>query len=99
MGVSMRSTVRKAAKLAVYEEMMIRVKNHHTLPTMRPDIDLENDTVEQPTDSTFHISLDQDAGSRVVSKPPDVGLELYDRSENRSASHSQQRLSNVRVIR
>jgi hypothetical protein len=36
----MRSTVRKAARLAVYEEMRISVKNHHTLPTIRPDIDL-----------------------------------------------------------
>jgi hypothetical protein len=36
----MRSTVRKAARLAVYEEMRINVKNHHTLPTIRPDIDL-----------------------------------------------------------
>lgn len=41
MGVTMRSTVRKAARLAVYEEIRIRVKNHHTLPTMRPDIDLK----------------------------------------------------------
>ena len=41
MGVNIRSTVRKAAKLAVYDEMMMRVKNHQTLPTMRPDIDLE----------------------------------------------------------
>lgn len=34
MGDSMRSTVRKAAKLAVYEEMMISVKNHHIPPTI-----------------------------------------------------------------
>jgi hypothetical protein len=31
----MRSTVRKAARLAVYEEIMIRVKNHHIPATMR----------------------------------------------------------------
>lgn len=29
MGESIRSTVRKAARLAVYEEIMIKVKNHH----------------------------------------------------------------------
>ena len=40
MGEFMRSTVRKAARLAVYELMTISVKNHQTLPTMRPDIDL-----------------------------------------------------------
>lgn len=40
MGEFMRSTVRKAARLAVYDDMMMRVKNHHTLPTIRPDIDL-----------------------------------------------------------
>jgi hypothetical protein len=36
----MRSTVRTAARLAVYEEIRIRVKNHHTLPTIRPETDL-----------------------------------------------------------
>jgi hypothetical protein len=41
MGATMRSTVRNAARLAVYEEIRIRVKNHHTLPTMRPEIDLQ----------------------------------------------------------
>lgn len=35
MGESMRSTVRKAARLAVYEEIMIRVKNHHIPATIR----------------------------------------------------------------
>ena len=34
MGVIMRSTVRKAAKLAVYDEMMISVKNHQMPPTI-----------------------------------------------------------------
>jgi len=32
--------VRNAARLAVYVETMIRVKNHQTLPTIRPDADL-----------------------------------------------------------
>jgi len=40
MGATMRSTVRNAARLAVYEEIRIRVKNHHTLPTIRPETDL-----------------------------------------------------------
>jgi len=34
MGVIIRSTVRKAAKLAVYDEMMISVKNHQMPPTI-----------------------------------------------------------------
>ena len=42
IGDCILSTVRKAARLAVYDEMMISVKNHHTLPTIRPDIDLLN---------------------------------------------------------
>lgn len=42
MGVTIRSTVKKAAKLAVYEEMRIKVKNHQTAPTIRPEIDLDN---------------------------------------------------------
>lgn len=41
IGETIRSTVRKAARLAVQEEMMIRVKNHHTPPTIRPDRDLK----------------------------------------------------------
>lgn len=41
MGDTILSTVRKAARLAVYEEMMIKVKNHQTPPTMRPDRDLQ----------------------------------------------------------
>jgi len=40
IGVSIRSTVRKAAKLAVYVEISISVKNHHELPAIRPDKDL-----------------------------------------------------------
>ena len=35
MGVAILSTVRKAARLAVYEEIRIRVKNHQMPPTMR----------------------------------------------------------------
>ena len=43
MGDCILSTVRKAARFAVYDEMMMSVKNHHTLPTIRPDIDLRRD--------------------------------------------------------
>jgi len=35
MGAIIRSTVRKAAKLAVYDEMMMSVKNHQMPPTIR----------------------------------------------------------------
>ena len=34
MGDTIRSTVRKAARFAVYELMMMRVKNHHVPPTI-----------------------------------------------------------------
>ena len=40
IGVIMRSTVRKAAKLAVYDEMSIRVKNHQIAPMIRVDVAL-----------------------------------------------------------
>ena len=32
--------MRKAARLAVYDEMRMREKNHHATPTIRPDTDL-----------------------------------------------------------
>ena len=41
MGDSIRSTVKKAAKLAVYDEIMISVKNHHIPATIRVDIALQ----------------------------------------------------------
>lgn len=37
IGAIIRSTVRKAARFAVYEEMMISVKNHQMPPTIRVD--------------------------------------------------------------
>lgn len=40
MGESIRSTVKKAAKLAVYEEIMMSVKNHHNPATIRVDVAL-----------------------------------------------------------
>ena len=40
IGDCIRSTVRNAARFAVYDEIMMSVKNHQTLPTIRPDIDL-----------------------------------------------------------
>ena len=44
IGVTSRSTVRKAARLAVYEDTRIRQKNHQQAPTSRPEIDLRIDT-------------------------------------------------------
>ena len=41
MGDSILSTVRKAAKLAVYDEIMMRVKNHHIPATIRVDMALK----------------------------------------------------------
>lgn len=38
MGVIMRSTVKNAAKLAVYEDIIINVKNHQIPPTIRVDV-------------------------------------------------------------
>lgn len=41
MGESIRSTVRKAAKLAVYDEIIINVKNHHIPATIRVETALK----------------------------------------------------------
>lgn len=40
MGDEFDSTVKKAAKLAVYEETIMRVKNHHIDATVRVEGDL-----------------------------------------------------------
>ncbi len=40
MAPSILAAVRKAAKLAVYEEIMMRVKNHHIPATMRVEMAL-----------------------------------------------------------
>ena len=40
MGASIFAAVKKAAKLAVYDEIMMRVKNHHIPATMRVEIAL-----------------------------------------------------------
>lgn len=44
IGESIRSTVRKAARLAVYEEIMIKVKNHHIPATILVETALEGRT-------------------------------------------------------
>lgn len=38
MGVIILSTVKKAAKFAVYEEIMMSVKNHQIAPTILVDV-------------------------------------------------------------
>ena len=40
IGETILSIVKNAAKLAVYELIKIRVKNHQTLVTNRPEIEL-----------------------------------------------------------
>jgi len=41
IGVTILSTVKKAAKLAVYDDTIIRAKNDHTPPTILPATDLK----------------------------------------------------------
>lgn len=43
--------VKNAAKLAVYDEMSIRVKNHQALPTIRPEIDLYHEHYKEVKDA------------------------------------------------
>jgi len=40
IGASIRDTVRKAVRLAVYEEIKMRTKNHQRMATSRVDIAL-----------------------------------------------------------
>jgi hypothetical protein len=41
MGTNIRSILRKAAQWAVYEDIIINTKNHHTVPITRPENDLQ----------------------------------------------------------
>ena len=41
IGEAILSTVRKAAKFAVYDDIIIKVKNHHMPATIRVDIALK----------------------------------------------------------
>jgi hypothetical protein len=41
MGTNVRSIVGQAAKLAVYEDIIINTKNHHTVPITRQNNDLQ----------------------------------------------------------
>lgn len=51
MGDSSRSTVKNAAKLAVYEEIMIRVKNHQVPATILVDKALREEKSKNPFSS------------------------------------------------
>lgn len=56
MGESMRSTVRNAARFAVYDEMMMSVKNHQMPPTILVDkaLGISSEPVEAKTRSHTH---------------------------------------------
>lgn len=47
IGESIRSTVRNAAKLAVYDDIMINVKNHHIPATILVDTALKNKIIKE----------------------------------------------------
>ena len=68
MGASIRSMVRKAARLAVYDEMMMRVKNHQKLAIVRPDIALKG------TKTRSHGSVVKAEGSRQIQTDPVYGM-------------------------
>jgi hypothetical protein len=53
MGESSLSMVRNAARLAVYEEIMIRVKNHQKLATVR--VDTARGRKSQPCGGSFNL--------------------------------------------
>ena len=45
IGETILSIVRKAARLAVYDDIIISTKNHHTVPITLPDRDLKRDEI------------------------------------------------------
>lgn len=45
IGVIILSTVRKAAKFAVYDDIIMSVKNHHMPPTIRVDVAYKNKSI------------------------------------------------------
>jgi len=49
----MRSTVKNAAKLAVYVEIMMSVKNHQALPAIRPEADLQQIMVNKQNGGAY----------------------------------------------
>lgn len=55
MGVIMRSTVRKAAKFAVYEDIIMRVKNHQMPPTILVEVAWNCDKSERTRYSQIWI--------------------------------------------
>ena len=64
IGVSMRSMVRNAARLAVYDEMMMSVKNHHALPMIRPASDLQS-----PSIVNVNLNVSHQFVKRITQKP------------------------------
>lgn len=67
MGDSILSTVRKAARFAVYDEMIIKVKNHQIPPTILVDraLGISSDPVE---DSTVERGANGSTGLRSIKK-------------------------------
>ena len=55
-GVVVVSMVRKAARLAVYDDTIMRVKNHQILATMRVDTALQFDTVSSTNGTHLILS-------------------------------------------
>lgn len=77
MGVTILSTVRKAARLAVYEEIRMRVKKNQEAAAIRPDTDLGDRShpccinAASENQKEFHTLNSLTA---VEDEPPDPGL-------------------------
>lgn len=56
MGESIRSTVKKAARFAVYDDIIMRVKNHHIPATIRVDTALGYKSNQNALASAFKLS-------------------------------------------
>lgn len=66
MGDSILSTVRKAARFAVYDEMMIKVKNHQIPPTILVEraLGMSSDPVEDSTLKRSANGVEKDIKNR-----------------------------------
>ena len=63
MGDSILLTVKCAARLAVYDEMMIRVKNHQKLATIRDDTALKNQGISKGVYTCYFETIYRDQAS------------------------------------
>lgn len=93
---SIRFTVRKAARLAVYEEIIMRVKNHHIPATMRVEMALEmGEKIRVPTIYAVGLVLVYRNHSNSTKR---VWLQQNTRCRGQAAKSSKKQMQYFKVI-